>query len=134
MRSDTQTITIGAPAKEVYAFVAEPGNLPRWAVGFAREIRPEDDHWQVRTGSGAEVRLRFRTDAELGIVDFVMEPAPGVVAVAYSRVLPHGDGADVVFTQQQTPGMADDSFDAQVAALGHELTVLKALLEVACPS
>jgi hypothetical protein len=25
-------------------------------------------------------------------------------------------------------------FDAQVAALAHELTVLKALLEVSCPS
>jgi uncharacterized protein YndB with AHSA1/START domain len=134
MRSDTQTITIEAPAGEVFRFVAEPENLPPWAVGFAREIRPDGDGWRVRTGGGAEVRVRFRIDAEQGVVDFWMVPAPGVEAVAYSRVVPNGDGADLVFTQQQIAGTADEVFEAQVAALGHELTVLKALLEVACPA
>ena len=134
MRSNTQTITIEAPASEVYAFVADPENLPRWAIGFAREIRPDGADWRVRTGGGSDVRLRYRTDAERGIVDFCMEPAPGVETVAYSRVVPNGGGTDVVFTQQQTRGMADEDFDAQVVALAHELAVLKALLEIACPS
>lgn len=88
----------------------------------------------VTTGQRAEVGLRYRTDPGWGTIDLEMEPAPGVVATAYVRVVPKGDGADVVFTQQQAPGMPDDVFEAQVAALGHELTVLKALVEVACPT
>ncbi len=72
-------------------------------------------------------------DAEHGTVDFHMKPAAGVDAVAYSRVVPNGGGAEYLFTQFQSPGMPDEVFDASVKALGHELVALKALLEVECP-
>ncbi|MBL8607619.1 MAG: hypothetical protein JNL38_09875 [Myxococcales bacterium] len=62
-----------------------------------------------------------------------MSPAPGVEAVAASRVVPAGDGVEYVFTQLQAPGMPDDVFAKNVRALEHELAVLKALLEVECP-
>ena len=35
MRSQTQTVTIRAFPDTVYAFVADPRNLPRWASTFA---------------------------------------------------------------------------------------------------
>jgi hypothetical protein len=132
MRSNTQTVTIATAGDAVFAFVADPENLPRWAIGFARGIRRDGDQWLVATGQG-EVPIRFGVDQAAGVIDFHLEPAPGVAAAAYSRVLPAGDGADYVFTQFQSPGMSDEVFDAQVAALGHELVTLKALLEVACP-
>ena len=134
MRSDTQSVTVAAPAGDVFILMADPRALPRWAVGFAQAIRADGEAWVVTTGQGAEVTVRYRTDPGSGTVDFEMEPAPGVVATAYARVIPNGEGADVVFTQQQAPGMPDDVFDAQVGALSHELTVLKALVEVACPT
>jgi hypothetical protein len=62
-----------------------------------------------------------------------MEPAPGVEAVAFARVVPNGEGSEFLFTQLQAPGVDDDTFDQLVAAAGHELIALKALLEVACP-
>jgi hypothetical protein len=134
MRSDTQAVTIEASADAVFAFVADPTTLPRWAVGFARSIREDGDSWVVTTGLGSEVRVGYRSDPGRGTIDFEMEPAPGTTVIAYARVIPNGPGADFVFTQQQPPTMPDDVFGAQVAALGHELTVLKALLEVACPA
>jgi uncharacterized protein YndB with AHSA1/START domain len=134
MRSDTQSVTIEAPAGDVFAFVADPASLPRWAVGFAQAIRPDGDRWVVTTGQGAEVTVRYRADPDRGTVDFDMEPAPGVTTTAYARVVPNGMGADVIFTQQQPPSMPDETFDAQVEALRHELTVLKALVEVSCPA
>jgi uncharacterized protein YndB with AHSA1/START domain len=134
MRSDTQSVTVAAPAEDVFALMADPQALPRWAVGFAQAIRADGEAWVVTTGQGAEVKVRYRTDPGRGTIDLEMEPAPGVVKTAYARVIPNGEGADVVFTQQQAPGMPDDVFDANVAALGHELTVLKALVEVACPT
>lgn len=50
MRSDTQTVTIEASPRDVVAFVADGGNLPRWAIGFAKAVRPDGDRWVVTTG------------------------------------------------------------------------------------
>jgi hypothetical protein len=132
MRSDTQTISIDAPYRVVAAFVADPQNLPRWAVGFARSVRRDDQGWIVATGTG-EMRLDVEHLPEHGIVDFRLTPAPGVRVLAASRVIPRGDGAEYVFTQFQAPGMPDEDFARSVRALGHELSVLKSIMEVECP-
>lgn len=132
MQADTQTISIDAPHREVAAFVADPANLPRWAVGFARSVHRNEGGWVVTTGTG-EIRLDVQYHPEHGIVDFWLTPAPGVRVLAASRVIPRGDGAEYVFTQFQAPGMPDEDFARSVRALGHELSVLKSLMEVECP-
>jgi hypothetical protein len=137
-RSNTRTVAIDAPAKHVFEFVADPGNLPRWAVGFCRAIRRDDvapDRWIVTTAQG-ELPIRFVTDPTLGVVDFYIAPAPGVEAAAFSRVVPNGGGAEYVFTQFQAPGMPDGVFERQVHALVEELQVLRALIgaRAACPA
>jgi hypothetical protein len=128
MRADTQTITIAADRREVFHFVAQPENLPRWARAFCQDIRPDRDTWLVSSPQG-EIRVRYRTDEALGVIDFHLSPAPGIETLAASRVIPNGDGAEYVFTQFQTPGMPDDLFTRQVQALREELVILKALLE-----
>jgi hypothetical protein len=133
MRSNTQAISIDSPADRAFAFVADPNNLPRWAIGFAKDVRRGGDLGYVVTTGQGDVPLRVATDAQLGVVDFHMADPGGADAVAHSRVLPRGDGAEYVFTQFQAPGMPDAVFDGQVAALAHELVALKALLEVECP-
>ena len=59
----------------------------------------------------------------------------GLEAVAYSRVVPNDSGAEYVFTQFQLPGMTDEVFAAQRAALAEELAILPILFraQVACP-
>jgi hypothetical protein len=132
MRADTKTVSIEAVPARVLAFLADPGNLPRWAVGFAKGVRATDGGWVVETGSD-DLPLRIEVDGRTGVVDFVMTPAPGVEARAVSRVAPRGAGTEYVFTQFQAPGMPDDAFARSVQTLAHELTVLKALMEVECP-
>ena len=132
MRSDTQSVTIGAVPDKVLAFVADGGNLPRWAIGFARSVRQSGSGWVVTTGQG-EIPTSIAVNEEVGTVDFHMEPAPGMRATAFARVVPNGDGAEFVFTQLQAPGTPDEVFAQLVAAVGHELVALKALLEVECP-
>ncbi len=132
MRADTKTVSIDASPEEVRTFLAEPANLPRWAVGFAKGIRKEDEGWIVTT-EGGDVPLLIASDPVTGVVDFRMAPAPGVEAIAASRVLARGAGAEVVFTQFQGPGMPDHVFEKNVAAVIHELAVLKSILEVECP-
>ena len=132
MRADTQAITIQACPEKVVQFLADPANLPRWAVGFARSVRQDGGDWVVSTGT-AELGLRLVSDERLGVIDFILSPAPGVEGVAASRVIPNGEGCEYVFTQFQAPGMPDVVFAQSVRALAHELTVLKALMEVECP-
>jgi hypothetical protein len=137
LRSATDAVTIEAPADHVFDFLAEPENLPRWAVGFARAIRPANDSgdWIVTTGQG-EVQIRFVTDRAMGAIDFYISPAPGLEAAAFSRVVPNGEGAEYVFTQFQTLGMPDHVFEQQVYTLGKELQLLRELMaaRAVCPS
>ena len=133
MHADTQTVTLPVSFEEAFAFLAEPENLPRWAVGFARSIRREGDDWIVQTAQG-EMPIRVVADAVRGTIDFQMRVAPGLEAVAYSRVVPNDSGAEYVFTQIQMPGMTDEVFAAQRAALTEELASLPILFraQVAC--
>jgi hypothetical protein len=134
MRADTQTITISASREAAFAFLANPENLPRWAVGFARDIRREGEDWIVQTAAG-EMPIRVLADAERGTIDFAMSVAPDLEAVAYSRVLPNESGAEYVFTQFQLSGMPDEVFASQQTALAEELAILPILFRAhaACP-
>jgi uncharacterized protein YndB with AHSA1/START domain len=104
MRGDTQGVTIAAGPGRVFAFVADGGSLPRWAIGFAKSARPDGSGWIVGTARG-EVSATIAADERTGTVDFRMEPAPGQVATAYARVVPGGGGAGFLFTQFQQPGV-----------------------------
>lgn len=132
--ADTQTVTIPASSLEAFAYLAEPENLPRWAVGFARGIRRDGEGWVVQTAQG-EMPIRYVTDEERGTIDFHMTVAPGVEIVAYSRILPNGEGAEYLFTQFQFPGMPDEVFAGLKTALGEELAILPILFRAhaACP-
>lgn len=133
MHADTQTISIHSPAEAVYTFVADPANLPRWAIAFAKGVTAKDDVWLVTTSEGAEVSLRTVTDEALGVVDWHMVMPGGIESVARSRVVPRGEGSEFLFTQVQVPGVPDEMFDRLVQTVEHELTTLKAVMEVGCP-
>jgi hypothetical protein len=133
MRADTKSVAIQASRQKVVDFLANPENLPRWAIGFARAVRREADRWVVTTQGGGDIGVRVAADAALGVVDFYMSPAPGIEGLAASRVIPSGNGVEYVFTQFQAPGMTDDMFAKSVDAVTHELNVLKSVLEVECP-
>jgi hypothetical protein len=138
-RSDTRTVTIDAPVEQVFDFVADPENLPRWAVGFCRAIRRDPEgangRWIVTTPHG-DVPVRYVSDRALGVIDFHLTVAPGVEAAAFSRVVANGEGAEYIFTQFQGPQTSDEIFEGQVRALVEELSVLRSLIRArgVCPA
>jgi hypothetical protein len=133
MRTHTTSIEIETSPSDAFAFVANGEKLPLWAIGFAKAIELNGDHWTVTLASGERLPLRIDSDPASGVVDYVMLPAPDVEAPAHTRVMPHATGTLYAFSMHQTPDLPDDVFDAQVAELERELTVLKAHLETACP-
>lgn len=135
VKSDTQTVRLQTDAAAAFNFLADPKNLPLWAVGFCRGIREEDDHWIVDTASG-ECPLDIAADSARGTVDFHIYPAPGIRATAYSRVLDCEGGCEYVFTQFSIPSAPDEVFQANVEALKEELVVLRSVLRArsVCPA
>jgi hypothetical protein len=134
MKSDTKTITVERDYQTVYEFVANPENLPTWAKGFARSIQRAGEAWIIETPHGEQLNIRYVTDAEFGIIDFYISPAPEVEFVVPSRVVPNGTGAEYIFTQFQLANMPDTVFEGQVRTLTQELAILKNTLEVSCPT
>lgn len=133
MRTHTTSIQIHTPTDAAFAFVADATKLPVWAIGFAKAIEAAGDGWLVTLASGDQMPLRIDSDPATGVVDYVMRPAAGIEAPAHARVMPSGDGTLYALSMHQTADMPDEVFDAQIAELERELTVLKAHLETACP-
>lgn len=119
MRTSARSITIEAAPEHVFAFVADPANLPKWAIGFCKQIRQEDGSWIVTTERGDEIAIRIVTSAELGVVDSYMSPAPSVEIPPAIRVVPNGDGAEHVSrcsSRRQCPTSASSSRSTSSAA------------------
>jgi hypothetical protein len=133
MRAHTTSIEIESSPAQAFAFVADGGRLPLWAIGFAKAVEADGDRWLVTLASGERLPLRVDSDATTGVVDYVLLPAPDVEAPAHTRVVPHAEGTLYTFSMHQTPDIPDEAFEAQAAELERELTVLKAHLETSCP-
>jgi Polyketide cyclase / dehydrase and lipid transport len=129
VRSDTRTITIGAPRDDVFAFLADPTNLPSWAPAFASAVHRDGDDWIVVQGP-IELRLRVAADLERGTVDLHVTPPDGTSRTAYGRVLPNGDGAEYLFTLFHSDSRSDEQVARQAAEMEEELRRVKTLCEL----
>jgi len=122
-------VQVGAPAAEVYAFAADPTNLPRWAAGLAdAHVELRDGHW-IAVGALGEVEVAFVSRNEFGVLDHDVTLPDGEVVTNPVRVLPNDDGCDVVFTVRQRPGMSAEDLAGDVARVRADLETLARLLE-----
>ena len=124
----TLTISIDRPADEVYAFAANIENFPRWASSFVRAVRKTPQGWVAETTEGT-IGFEFAARNEFGVLDQIVRPAPGVEILVPMRVVPNGDGAEVIFTLIQFPGMPDEKFSRDMGMVERDLQTLKTVLE-----
>jgi hypothetical protein len=128
LQSRTLSISIGCRPDNVYAFVSNPENLPRWAAGLCKSVRKSGAGWVVETAQGP-MNLRFVKSNDLGVLDHYVTPAPGVEVYAPIRVLANGSGSEVLFTLFQLPGMSDEKFAEDSGLVTRDLETLKGVLE-----
>ena len=126
--SRTLSVTINRDWREVYAYASDPANMREWAAGLGGSFEPSGDEWLVRDPGGKLVRMRFAGPNDHGVLDHDVITGDGTVHVAM-RVVPNEDGAEVTFLLLQTPGMSDDDFRRDGAAVQADLDSLKALME-----
>lgn len=122
------TVTIRRPPGEVYRFVADPANLPRWAAGLSGSIAQVGGEWIAASPLGP-VKVRFAAPNDLGVLDHEVVLASGEVFRNPLRVVPNGDGSEVTFTLFRWPGTTDAAHAADAGAVERDLQALKALLE-----
>jgi hypothetical protein len=128
VKSRTVSVSIKCPPGDVYGFVADARNLPRWATQFCRSVRPNGDAWVLDTPLG-EVGLRFVERNGFGVLDHVVTLASGERVMNPMRVVSNGDGSEVMFTLFQSREMSDLQFVEDVAMVERDLRTLKEVLE-----
>ncbi len=132
MASESRHIAVHVdrPVAEVYGYASDPSHLPDWAPGLCTSIAPVDDHWVAKSGMGLVI-VRCAEPNPYGVIDHDVTLESGETFHNPVRVLPHDDGAEVVFTLRRQDGMSDADFDRDSEAVLADLVTLKGRLESA---
>jgi hypothetical protein len=108
--------TIAAPRDEVFAFLADIENLPRWADEFCVELEISARGWRTWTPFG-DIFLELEAEARAGVVDLRIGDAQEPLADVPLRVWARPDGGTLVGGWLvQAPGQTDESFARQADA------------------
>ena len=147
MRSRHVSTVIRRPPEQVYDYARDPANLGAWAAGLASG-RIEPGVGSGAEGGGADgdgdrgdtlvvdspmgrVSARFLPRNELGVLDHEVTLPDGTVTYNPLRVVPHPDGAEVIFTLR---GVDDDEFEQDAAMVAEDLARLRAVFEGPLPA
>jgi hypothetical protein len=128
---DVQAVEIERAPADVFAFVSDPANLPRWARAF-RAADAERARLETPAGS-VEIGLRTLADADGGVVDWELTFPDGAVALAQSRVTRTTRGTTIYSFVLHAPPVPlaeiEGALAQQIRTLREELASLKAVLE-----
>ena len=132
MPSESRQISesIDRPAAQVYDYAADPAHLPEWAPGLGRSVENVDGRWFVETPAG-RAGFAFVERNEFGVLDHEVTLPSGDVIYNPMRVVPNGDGCEVVFSLRRLPGMSSEDFERDAGLVQADLTRLKQVLEAA---
>jgi uncharacterized membrane protein len=126
--SRTVSVSIGRPPQDVYDFVVDPQNLPRWAAGLGRSVSTVNGRWIVQTSAGP-MGIRFVDRNDAGVLDHVVTLASGEEILVPMRVVRNQTGSEVMVTVFRLPGMSAEKFVEDVSLVQRDLDTLRSTLE-----
>lgn len=128
MQSKTISVSIAAAPNEVYAYAVNPENLPQWVPSFCKSVKKVGNDWVVESPLGPAV-FRFVEGNSLGVIDHVVKLATGVEVYSPMRVIPNGNGCEVIFTLFRTADMTEEQHAADAKLVESDLHRLKEIIE-----
>ena len=128
MTSRHLSVVIHASPEAVYALASDPSRLPDWAAGLAEGAAEISHDTLVMDSPMGRGSVRFVPRNDLGVLDHEVTLPDGSVTYNPLRVVPHPEGAEVVFTIRQQD-MDDDDFDRDSRMVAADLDRLKLLAE-----
>ncbi len=128
-QTETVVMTIDAPPSRLSEDLANPGSHLEWATEFfaGEAVDQGDGTWSMNVPRmGGPVIFRTDGATELGVIDMYIAPVGAPFGPPLPvRVVPNGDGADVLFTLARIPGQTDEEWDEGIASMQRELLNLK---------
>jgi hypothetical protein len=121
-------ITIDCPFKQAYAFAHKPESFPKWAAGLSSSLHRTDDGWITETPAG-QAKIVFSPENQFGVLDHAVQIGDQPEIYVPLRMMPNGDGIEVVLTLLRQPDMDDDAFARDAGLVEADLRALRALLE-----
>lgn len=121
--------TIQRDWRAVYAFAAKPENMPIWASGLASGLTRDGDDWIADGGPIGVVRVRFAPQNDFGVIDHTVTLPSGIKVENALRIVPNGDGAEVMFTLLRQAYMDDMAFEQDAAHVARDIDALARLME-----
>jgi hypothetical protein len=128
---DVQGIEIKAPVSDVFNYIADPRNLPKWTHAFKAV---SDGQALLETPNGfIEIKLEVKASKAQGTIDWVMTFPDGSVSTAYSRVVDSGRGSSIYSFVLLAPPVPlehiEGALEQQTRILRDELSNLTKILE-----
>lgn len=128
-RSHTISVSIDCPFDDAYAYLGKPANFEHWAAVEPGSFRPLDNgDWQGDTPFGFR-HFRFSPPNNYGVLDHAVFVPDGEILYTPMRVVPNGEGTELIFTFFRREGMDDVQFSSAVEWIMTDFLTLKSLLE-----
>ena len=132
---DTATVTetIDAPPERVSADLTDPSSILEWSTEFFSGTAEDQGNgtWQMNVPRmGGPVVMRIDSDTTQGVIDMYLAPVGAPFGAPLPiRVVPNGDGSDVLFTLARFPNQSDEEWTEGLQSMKRELKNLKTRLE-----
>lgn len=129
MKTETLNIYIDRSWQDVYEFVSDLMNFPKWAKTFCRSVKKLDSIWfKIETPQGP-TRIRISPRNEFGVVDHYLISPKGAEVYVSMRVVQNGAGSEIIFTLFQQPWMTNAQLASDRALVAQDLVKLKKQME-----
>jgi carbon monoxide dehydrogenase subunit G len=122
------SVSIDRPPAEVYSFVSNPENVPKWATGLGGSIKKVNGEWIADSPMG-RVKIKFVEENKFGVLDHEVVLESGVTINNPMRVIANGKGSEIFFTLVRQPNVSDEKFTQDAEWVEKDLRILKGLLE-----
>ncbi len=127
-RFDTISISINARPEAVWSFVSDLNNWKQFSDFGTNLERVNETEWVAQTSQG-NVRVIPKFDKEHLLLDSICIVPSGDEQFIPYRVVPNGDGAKLIMTNQQTTHVSDSEYQEQLGWMKTELETIKKLME-----
>ena len=127
-RSAIVHTSILAPPRDVIAFLSDLENWKLWAPWIHSVARRSGRDWKLETEAGP-MRVHFVEPNSLGVLDHEVTLESGLTVLNSMRVLPNGDGSELVMVLFQSPSVSGEDFARDVQAVTDDLARLKVAAE-----
>lgn len=127
-RAEVLHTSILASRQDVIAFLSDVRRWRSWAPWARAVERLSESEWTVHTDTGP-LKLRFVEPNSLGVLDHVVTVPSGATLLNSMRVLPNGEGSELVMVLFQSPPTSSDEFERDVQAVREDLARIKTAAE-----